>query len=624
MSNCYTHVATIDFETYYDKDYGLRKQHMTDYIRDARFEAQSCAIKLDDGPTRSYRGAEAIRQALCAIDWSHTAFLGHHVQFDGLIATHHFGIYPCFWLDTLSIARSVIGVDVSVSLKALCERLGRPGKVHAQALVDVKGIRLAEMSVEQSDALAEYNRDDVEDTAWLFGKLSPLIPDAELRLIDMTVRMYTEPVLALDGARVEQAYQAELERKQAIYAAAGVDVKALGSAEQFAAALRTLHVEPPTKISLRTGKQAYAFAKQDLAFKQLLEHPDERVRLLVEARLASKSTLVETRARTIAGREGYPTPVYLTYWGARTGRWSGGDGANYQNLPKKGIGAELRRSIIAPAGCRLVVSDASQIEARTLAWNAHQQDVLDTFAANEDVYAMDATNMYGRRINKHDNPNERQVGKTFRLGAGYGAGPAKINYMMKIGSIGPVIKQPLSETEQLVAAWRAANAYIVQHWKQSMRNATTAFLNLQTVEDGVICYEGTKRGGYIHLPNKTWVFYPHVFWDDDTSASCLGKAGMAYVSRNGKVRFWHGLIVENITQALARAILGEQMLRMQDAMPDMRIATTTHDEVLAVVPVAKADAYAQTIHDIMSIPPTWAKGLPLNADTHVWDFYNKT
>lgn len=619
----FKHIACIDFETYFDADYTLKKQHMTDYIRDDRFEAQSCAVKEDEAEARSYVGAAAIQEALSAIDWSQTAFLGHHVQFDALIATHHFGVYPCFWLDTLSIARMALGVDQSSSLKALTEQFGHQGKVHGKALADVKGLRLTDMDAQQVENLAEYNRDDVEDTAWLFKKLRPFAPDDELRLIDMTVRMYAEPVIALDSERVERAYEAEVLRKQALFDAAGIDVKALGSAGKFAQALTALGVDPPRKVSFRTKQVTWAFAKGDLAFKRLLEHPDERVRLLVAARLASKSTLVETRAKTIAGRAGYPTPIYLRYWGARTGRWSGGDGSNFQNLPKKGLGGELRKALTAPPHCKLVVSDAAQIEARTLAWQAGQQDVLNAFAGNQDPYALDACNMYGRAINKHDDPNERQVGKVFRLGAGYGAGAAKINYIMRIGAFGPVIQQELGETEQLVNAWRAANAYVVALWRRSMNNAVTAFMNRQTVEDGVVCFEGTARGGYIHLPNGTRIFYPGVHWDEDTSASCLGKAGMAYVSRNGKVRFWHGLIVENITQALARAVLGAQLLHMEDEMPDMRIATTTHDEVLMVVPERKAEAYAENVQRLMSAPPAWARGLPLNAETHVWNIYEK-
>lgn len=631
MSLPFDQIAFVDFETFFDSVYTLKKMPMTEYIRDERFEAQTCAIKIDNGPsleigdlinhdTAAYIGFDRIADALHEIDWSRTAFCGHHAQFDGLIATHHFGVYPAFWLDTLSMARLVYGVDSSHALGPLCERLGRPGKVHAQALKDVQGVRLKDMTDEQRSALAEYNMDDAEDTAFVFSKLRPFVPEEELRVIDMTVRMYAEPVLLIDKERVQRAFEAERARKAALYASAGLDVKEMASSDKFAEHLKALGVEPPTKISLRTQKRTWAFSKQDIEFKVLLQHPDERVRNLVEARLASKSTLVETRAKTMAGRAGLPTPIYLNYFGARTGRWSGGDGANYQNLPKKGIGFDLRRSLCAPPGTALVISDASQIEARMLAWDAGQQDVLQAFASGDDVYALDATNMYGRLINAEDNPNERQVGKTFRLGAGFGAGGRKINYMMKIGAIGPPIVQPLEETEALIAAWRAANGDIVRYWNEAYDCAVTAFMNRQQVPFRSVCFEGTARGGYIHLPNETRLFYPGVHWTD---TDCTKGSGMAYVGRNGTVNFWRGIVVENIIQALARVVLAHQLVQMEDELDEVRIATTTHDEVIAVVPEREADDYAHAINRIMSTSPSWARSLPLSAKTQVSSIYEK-
>ena len=612
----FSHIACVDFETYYDSDYSLKKIPSTDYIRDDRFEAQACAIKIDDGTTEVHVGAAAIAAALRAVDWSTTAILCHHTQFDGLILTHHFGVYPCFWLDTMSMARALLGTDISVALKALCDRLGRPGKVHGQALVNVLGVRLADMTTEQLDALIVYNGDDVEDTRWLFDKFEGLLPDTELQLIDITIRMYVEPILLIDGARVEKAYHDEIARKAALFEQCGIDVKTLGSAEKFAAQLQALGVDPPKKVSFRTGKVTYAFAKGDYEFKALLAHEDEKVRWLVEARLASKSSLVETRSATIMGRTGRPTPVYLNYFGARTGRWSGGDGVNWQNLPKFGIGGELRRSLMAPAGCKLVVSDASQIEARTLAWHAGEQEVLDSFARGDDRYCVTAEDVYHRPINKHDDPNERQVGKTLELGEGFGAGAAKINYMLKIGAMGPPVHQSLDETADAVREWRRKRVLTVQHWKTMYTAAVNVFLQNGSYDDGVIAFERYKNDGFLHLPNGTFIRYPSVYVSD--------QGDLSYIAKNGPVKLWGGQIVENCTQALARAILGQQMIWMQEEMTDMRIATTTHDEVVAVVPAKNAADYASRINRIMSTNPDWTTGLPLNAQTDISDVYQKS
>lgn len=612
----YKHIATCDFETFFDKDYTLKKLFMTDYIQDDRFEALTCAIKMDDQPAEVHAGYDEILRALKSIDWNETAFLGHHTQFDGLISTHRFGVFPCFWLDTLSMARAVLGTDVALSLLAVCARFGRTAKVHKQALEDVQGYRLHDLSPEAQLALCTYNKDDVEDTAWLFAKLVGFVPEDELRVIDITLRMYTEPVLVINNDRVRRLYEAETQRKRALFESAGIEVSELSSSAKFAAHLERFGVSPPRKISMRTQKETWAFSKTDLPFTALLHHEDPCVRALVEARLAAKSTLIQTRSQTFIRRSQFPVPIYLNYWGARTGRWSGGDGANFQNLPRSGLGYEMRKALCAPEGSTLIVSDASQIEARTLAWTAGQEDVLATFAAGADVYSHTATRIYGYEVTDETHPGERFVAKTLVLGCGYGAGGRKVNHMMEVGQFGPPLLQPLEETFNLVYSWRGTNCFIVAYWEQCKNNAITAFMNRQVVDDGLIRFEGTERGGYIHLPNGTWIFYPNISWDDQENQ-------MVYLTTKGPVRLWHGIIVENIVQALARIILAGQLIIMEDEMPDMRIATTTHDEVIEVVPLAKVDDYTLRTHQIMSQPPGWAKGLPLNAKTYATPIYEK-
>ena len=128
------------------------------------------------------------------------------------------------------------------------------------------------------------------------------------------------------------------------------------------------------------------------------------------------------------GYVGQPLPIYLAYWAAHTGRWGGGDKVNWQNLPRRGEGAELRRAIQAPPGHLLVFSDASQIEARLNAWDAGQWDKVDDFAAGADIYRRSASKGYNKPEDQITD-DERFVFKTLELGCGYGAGPYKVNYM---------------------------------------------------------------------------------------------------------------------------------------------------------------------------------------------------
>lgn len=607
-------IAVVDYETYYDDEYTLKKMSTTDYIRDPRYKTQSASIHLlSQGTTRGVEGKD-VGRVLKEIDWRRTAFLAHHAQFDGLITTHHYGVYPAFWLCSMSMARMALGVDQPVGLDALAKRLGIKGKEKAENLKKTAGKR--DLSPEELAALLEYNIDDGDTTLQFWHYFRPFVPEEELKLIDLTIRMYAEPTLLIDGERVEALHKAEVDRKAAVFEAAGVDIKDLSSASKFAQRLMELGVTPPQKISAKTGRPTYAFAKNDLAFKELETHPDERVRTLVEARLLSKSTLVETRSAAILRRTGLPTPIYLNYYGARTGRWSGGDGVNWQNLPRRGNGAELRKSLVAPKGTMLVISDASQIEARLNAWDAGQDDVVEAFRIGEDVYCLNATGIYGYEVTP-DMKDERFVGKVFTLGGGYGAGAPKINHMLKVGQFGPPVFQELEKTADDLRAWRAAMRYIVAKWKQNERIATHAFLNRTVVEDGPVTYEGTQRGGYMHGPNGSYVFYPNVFYSETERQMC-------YMSRNGLVRLYGGILTENRIQYLARLALGAQMVRMQEELECIRIATSTHDEVVVVAAEEDADYVAKRVNAIMSETPWWAPGLPLNADTKIAPIYNKS
>ena len=128
------------------------------------------------------------------------------------------------------------------------------------------------------------------------------------------------------------------------------------------------------------GKETLAFGKTDKEFIELLEHPNEKVQVAVAARLGVKSTLEETRTENLIGvSERGRLPIMLNYYGAHTGRFSGGDKLNLQNLPARGNNT-IRRALKAPNGQVLVACDSSQIEARMVAWVAEQHDLVSAFA----------------------------------------------------------------------------------------------------------------------------------------------------------------------------------------------------------------------------------------------------
>jgi DNA polymerase I-like protein with 3'-5' exonuclease and polymerase domains len=417
---------TLDFETYYANDLGFRTQTNEEYLNDPRFEVIGVGIKVDDNPTKWV--TENIADELAMLDWGNSALLCHNMMFDGAILAWKYGIVPAMYYDTLCMARAIHGVDAGGSLKALAERYNLG--VKGTEVVDALGKRRADFTPEQLAAYGRYCVNDVDLTFKLFGSLlSGHFPNDELKLIDMTLRMYTQPVLEVDDAllvdRLEQVRAQKKELLSGLMDAMKVttveEVRAcLASNPQFAAELERHGVTPPKKVSLTTGKETFALAKNDEAFIALQEHEDPIVQQLCAVRLGTKSTIEESRIERFIGigsRNRGRLPIPLKYYGAHTGRWSGQDSVNLQNLPSRDKNKKaLKNALLAPLGHYIINCDSSQIEARVLAWLAGQDEVVSQFANGEDVYSIFATKIYDRPISKA-NPVERFVGKTC-LGSG--------------------------------------------------------------------------------------------------------------------------------------------------------------------------------------------------------------
>jgi len=425
MAAPFTQIVALDFETRWSsKDYTLSKMTTEEYVRSPNFkDFGACIQRLDadlDGPAiQWYKGGAELRRVLDTFDWSKTALLAHNAQFDVAIVSWHYGIQPAFIFDTLSMARALRGIEVGNSLMKLSEEFGLPPKGKAVHSTD----GLVELTPEIEHELAEYCKHDVFLLVEIFKRLLPGFPKSELRLIDMTLRMYTRPLLQLDEDMLHHALHEERETREALLERLGVTDGVLASNDQFAEVLRSLGVEPPTKKKKPTVKTPnpvgtnYAFAKTDAMFQAMLNGENEDVALLCEARLKVKSTTERTRAQRfleIAGRGALPVP--LSYYGAATGRWTAAKGSaiNMQNLKR---GSFLRKAIMAPAGYEVIVADLSQIEPRVLGWLADYDDLLNIFRSGEDAYAMFGRQMFNMpTLNKKDNPDLRQSAKSALLG----------------------------------------------------------------------------------------------------------------------------------------------------------------------------------------------------------------
>ena len=426
MSKPFDQIMTVDFETYWDsKSFTLSKMTTEEYIRDERFTDFGACFHLygSDGPIEWVRGCD-IPRYVSGVDWGRTALLAHNAQFDVSILSWKYKVRPAFILDTLSMARALRGVEVGNSLARLASAFGLPGK--GQALHSTNGLRELDAQVEEE--LAEYCKHDVYLCERIFSALRVGYPTSELRLIDMTLRMYTEPTLVLDGEMLAQALVDEKEKREGLLKRLGVEEKTLASNPMFAKILTDMGVVPPKKKSKTTGKETLALAKNDALFQALLNGTNEDVSAICEARLSVKSTTERTRAQRfldISYRG--PLPVPLSYYGAGTGRWTASKGSaiNMQNLKR---GSFLRKAIMAPEGHQLVVGDLSQIEPRVLAYLADYEDMLLIFQQGGDPYAAFGAQMFNTPgMTKESHPDLRQSAKSALLGCGYGLGWASFS-----------------------------------------------------------------------------------------------------------------------------------------------------------------------------------------------------
>ena len=600
-------ILTIDFETYYDRDYSLSKITTEEYIRDPRFEAIGVSVKVDDEPAQWFSGTRKQTKAwLDRFDWANSIAIAHNAMFDMAIMNWRFDIRPKRIIDTLSMLRAIDGPDAGNSLAKAAERYGLG--VKGTEVVNALGKRRLDFTPEELAAYGDYCINDTEMTYKLAMKLLEGFPKEELQLIDLTMRMFTEPVLWLDTDALE-THLADVKRKKAdLLGKALIDKDNLMSNPRLADTLRNLGVNPPMKISPTTGKETYAFAKNDEEFKALLEHDNIIVQAIVAARLGVKSTLEESRTERFIGISGRGTlPVPLRYYAAHTGRFGGDDKVNLQNLPRK---SPLKKAIKAPLGYVIIDCDSSQIEARTLAWLAGQWDLVEAFDKGEDVYKIMASSIYGVPVDEVTD-SQRFVGKTTILGAGYGMGAAKFQAQLKTFNV----DLPEDECKRIIAVYRETYPYIPKLWRD-----TGDALESLSVDNLTSLGEGMKLAvaGGIILPNMLRIRYPNLRFEEQGT----GKQGLVYDTKKGKTviptRIYGGKAVENICQALARIVIANQMLMIARKY---KVAMTVHDSVVVVAPEAEADEARRYVEQCMRIRPKWAAALPLNCESKIGASY---
>lgn len=432
-----------------------------------------------------------------------------------------------------------------------------------------------------------------------------------MSVIDATIRMFVEPTLIGDQQLFADLRDKEfLSKNQTMYEL-GVGESELQSADKFVALLEAEGVEvamkfsPPSK-KYPQGRMIPAIAKTDGFMQELTEHPDERIATLAQARLDVRSTIDETRAGRLAAMASRgPLCVYLSYAGAHTTRWSGGDRVNFQNL--RG-GEGLRKGVRAPEGYAFASVDQSQGECRLLNWLAGQWDVVKRFRRGEDPYLPMASAFFGREITKADR-QERQCGKVGELQCGFGSGGPKI--VSSARKYGVTMTQ--DEGMRMRDTYRATHPQVVQLWR-------TAEIVLHELADKKIgSWWGPSRieAGKLIGPNGAWIDYTTLEWAQDEET---GERYWRLKTRKGWVKMYGAKLVENHIQFLSRVVTSQALIKIRAA--GYRVVGMAHDDLWVLVPVDQIEQARAFLVECMSASPVWAPDCPLGAECKIGETYS--
>lgn len=640
------HRFTLDFETYYDDAYSLRKMTPVEYILDSRFEVISLSVKQPGKPGFILRPDQIPAFFDILRELPGVVIVTHNALFDACIMAWVYNFVPKLSVCTLSLSRTWWGYKYrNHSLEALCTAdptLGVKGKEVAR----MKGLRLGDiLNMGLWNAYAAYCINDSDIAERIFEKImAEGFPPGELRVLDMVIRMATVPKFQIAQTEL-LTHKANIEQDKNNLLAAAMTVGANGkpdlmSNDKFAELLSSLGVTPPRKVSPATGRENWAFAKSDKAFTALEDHPDPAVQAVVAARLGHKSTIEETRTQRLINignltwpdeylqARGYPQgsrlmPVPLRYGAAHTHRLGGDWKLNPQNFPSRGAINHLKCALIAGAGNTCINTDSSQIEARIVAWLAGEIELLHQFENNLDPYKIFAGKVFGIDT-KLVNKEQRFLGKTSILGLGFGLGWIKFKEQVRVKSLEAL--RLTGQGQELILSDTEA-AHIVQTYRQTYYRVPALHRALQNALPILAGGWGsytigpcTFEHGRILLPSGLYLRYENL-----RQVRTAEGSEWVYDYGGETKRIYGGALLENIVQALARIIVMDAAIRVEDQINpySLSIALQVHDALAYVVPDTMIPFVGSVLHQEMHRRPSWAPDLPIAAEMHFGPSYGE-
>ena len=618
----------LDAETFYDKDYTLSKLSTYEYVTDKeRFELLGWAFKRDNEPANF--GIELPEN----IQWNNTTVIMQNARFDALILAIHNQLYPPFIIDVLDLAQH-IEARWSNHLKDLCVRFGLPEKGKTSHI----GLHRIDFTDQEWVDLIAYAEDDAEREYELFQLLLSKFsnPTFELEVARYTRNLFLKPALHLNVKRAEKLKEEMSSEVRKVFVQVHATEKEIRGNKSFEVLLR--EEMKPEEPPMKHGKKGsiLAIAQKDEGREYLLTHPNEKVRQLIKARLAVKSWPLHIKRvdRLLSTFECAKNrmPVPLRYYGAHTGRWSGCEGINLQNLPARGnqLITQIRNLIEAPKGHVLIIIDFSQIEARVLDWLAEQNDMVRAFAEGRQIYCEFASQVIGHRIRKPKKTDSeelakwygerRGIGKVGILGCGYGMGWKRLIEYAK--DMFGIIMSP-ETAKKTIKTYRTIHSMVILFWKK----LETAF-RLATQDAPQPYLLGSYGLEFRREGNATTIQLPSTRKLYDTGAKVGGttrypQLTMPNPGKTGPktIHMWGGYFAENVVQAVSRDILAETVLKVEQL--GVRVPLIVHDDLSIIVPEKEAEAYRAQVEDIARTPPIWAPNLPVDIDCQISKEYTK-
>ena len=638
---------SIDLETYSSVDLG--KSGVYKYAESEDFEILLFAYSIDDGEVKvvDLASGEIIpEEILLALSDESVEKWAFNANFERVCLSRFLGkrLKPQGWYCTM-IWSAYLGLPLSLEKVGEVLKLDKQKMNEGKALIryfsipckptKTNGMRtrnLPHHDLEKWSTFKEYNQRDVETEMAIKKKLTALpMPYSEWENYWVDQNINDRGIL-IDEVLVDSAIKFDDILRD----------------ENMDRAIELTGLENPNSpLQLKEwlnqkGLEIDSLAKKDV--ESALKNAEGDIKEVLELRqeLSKSSVRKYDAMKNVKGKDNRARGLIQFYGANRTGRYSGRliqvqnlrrnnlknldlarslvKNRDYETMeilyesPSDVLSQLIRTAFIPKEGTRFIISDFSAIEARVLAWLAGEQWVLDAFENGEDIYCRTASRMFGVPVEKHGvNGHLRQKGKIATLACGY---QGALGALKAMGGIEMGLSE--DELQSIVDSWREANPNIVSLWWDidSVVKRVVKTRSKEEYKSLVISYE--KGILFIELPSKRRLAYPKAkIGTNRFGGESVVYEGIVVGNKWDKIESYGGKFVENIVQAIARDILAEAMMRLEKK--GFNIVMHIHDEVV----IESDSSSIEEINEIMSVVPSWAPGLILDADGFESEFYKK-